>query len=268
MSQSDSLRELSELLLGAKKRYRTARATVHHALNGTLATEADRRFYGYARRRGMVYYFGALAPEDGSLPEGAPGHLTFDDSDEISRVWHEPPRRWRQETYPSGIGPRVGRSGTLFTTDPRIAYQVADGEEGRWWTYNPYRGVADRFIGYPGLRRQPPELAYLLDPSEERFYSELLDTELEVVGAGERAGHEILEILAKTVSWDHPPWNEPFIAGADHHRLSVGAEAGIILRFSAQMDGREIYVAEVTEVTFDEDFPEGIFRLDLPGMEA
>jgi hypothetical protein len=31
--------------------------------------------------------------------------------------------------------------------------------------------------------------------------------------------------------------------------------------------GREFYVAEVTEIFYDEKFPEDTFRLDLPGVE-
>ena len=55
--------------------------------------------------------------------------------------------------------------------------------------------------------------------------------------------------------------------GTTDHLLLVDAEVGTILRAAARLEGREFYVAEVTEVTYDEEFPEDIFRLDLPGVE-
>lgn len=58
-----------------------------------------------------------------------------------------------------------------------------------------------------------------------------------------------------------------FWRGADDHRLSVDVEIGVILSFSVRMDEQEIYVAEVTEVAFNEKLSDGTFRLDLPGME-
>ena len=36
---------------------------------------------------------------------------------------------------------------------------------------------------------------------------------------------------------------------------------------AARLDGREFRIAEVTELTYDEEFPEGTFRLELPGVE-
>ena len=43
-SVEDDFHELSELLLGAKKRYRSARATITHTVDGAVAEEANRRF--------------------------------------------------------------------------------------------------------------------------------------------------------------------------------------------------------------------------------
>jgi len=55
--------------------------------------------------------------------------------------------------------------------------------------------------------------------------------------------------------------------GTTDHLLLVDAEIGVILRVAARLEDREFYVAEVTEIAFDEDFPEGTFRLELPGVE-
>ena len=47
----------------------------------------------------------------------------------------------------------------------------------------------------------------------------------------------------------------------------MDAEIGVILRVAARLEGREFYIAEVTEIAFDEEFPEDTFRLELPGVE-
>ncbi len=40
----DDFRELSTLLFGAKERYRSARATITHTIDGVVAEESKRRF--------------------------------------------------------------------------------------------------------------------------------------------------------------------------------------------------------------------------------
>jgi hypothetical protein len=55
--------------------------------------------------------------------------------------------------------------------------------------------------------------------------------------------------------------------GTTDHLLLVDAEVGVILRAAARLEGREFYVAEVTEISFDEDFAEDTFRLELPGVQ-
>jgi hypothetical protein len=73
-----------------------------------------------------------------------------------------------------------------------------------------------------------------------------------------------------TISWGYPPTLfHGFFApeGTTDHLLLVDAEVGVILRVAARLEDREVYVAEVTEIVFDEDFSEGTFRLELPGVE-
>ncbi len=55
--------------------------------------------------------------------------------------------------------------------------------------------------------------------------------------------------------------------GATDHLLLVDAEMGTILRVAARLEGGEFRVAEATEIAYDERFPEGTFRLELPGVE-
>jgi hypothetical protein len=47
----------------------------------------------------------------------------------------------------------------------------------------------------------------------------------------------------------------------------LDAEVGTILRVGARLEGREFRVAEVTEVAYDEEFPDDTFQLELPGVQ-
>ncbi len=79
-----------------------------------------------------------------------------------------------------------------------------------------------------------------------------------------------MEVVVGTVSWGYPPSIfHGFYApdGTTDHLLLVDAEVGTILRVAARLEGREFYVAEVIEIAYDEQFPDGTFRLELPGVE-
>ncbi len=116
------------------------------------------------------------------------------------------------------------------------------------------------------------DFSFMLDPSEELFYYSLWD-DASVRGTGKRAhvaGRDAVEVQVETVSWGYPPtifhdFHAP--EGTTDHLLLVDAEMGTILRAAARLEGREFYVAEVTEISYDEKFPEDTFRLDLPGEE-
>jgi hypothetical protein len=75
----------------------------------------------------------------------------------------------------------------------------------------------------------------------------------------------------ETVSWGYPPYvfstYRAASEGATDYLLMVDAEVGTILRVAARLEGREFRVAEVTEVAHDEEFPDDILRLELPGVE-
>jgi hypothetical protein len=84
------------------------------------------------------------------------------------------------------------------------------------------------------------------------------------------AGRDAVELRVGTISWGYPPtiFRDFYTPeGTTDHLLLVDAEIGVILRAAARLEGREFYVAEVTEIAFDERFPEDTFRLELPGVE-
>ena len=242
----DDYRELTELLFGARERYRRVRATVRHSRRGVLATEAINRYVEYAFRNNILSNF--------DPPYDEPRYREYADLEEISRLWHERPNRWRQETDPSD------GSGTF--------YRVVDGE-GPWWFFKP-PDWADWSPTNGGGFSPDGELSGLLDPYELR-YNEL---NYSILGTGGRTfGHrsnvdvrDTVEVEAQAVSSDYAPL-EPFEAGADDYALSVDAEIGIILRLASRLRGEEYDLFEISDIAFDEVFAEGTFRLELPGVE-
>jgi hypothetical protein len=242
----DDARVLSDLLFGARGRYSSVRATVCHFRRGVLATEAINRYVEYGFRNNIL---SNLDP-----PYFEPRYREYGDLEEVSRLWHERPGRWRQQTDPSD------GSGTV--------YRVADGA-GTWWYFKP-PDWADWSPTNGGEFSPDGELSGLLDPYELR-YNELdyriLGTGTPTRGQGSTVDkRESLEVRAEAVSWDYAPL-QPFEDGADDYLLSVDAESGIILRLASRLRGEEYDVFEVSEIAFDEKFAEGTFRLELPGVE-
>lgn len=86
---SDDFEELYELLSKAKERYRSARATVVHTVDGRLAKEANRRFVDWrfdGREPGMGI-IGKPGP-----PEPEDFYHEYEDSEELIHIWHRKPR--------------------------------------------------------------------------------------------------------------------------------------------------------------------------------
>jgi hypothetical protein len=112
----------------------------------------------------------------------------------------------------------------------------------------------------------------MLDPSEYLFYHSVVgDTTIHKTGRRTTvAGRDAVEAMVRTISWGYPPIiSRDFYApeGTTDHLLMIDEEIGVIVRAAARLEGREFYVAEVTEIAYDEELSEGTFRLDLPGVE-
>ena len=112
----------------------------------------------------------------------------------------------------------------------------------------------------------------MLDPFEELFrYSLTYDANVHKMGRRATvAGREAVEVKVGKISRGYPPtvfrdYHAP--EGTTDHLLLVDAEVGTVLRAAARLGGREFYVAEVNEITHDEELPKGAFRLKLPGVE-
>jgi hypothetical protein len=261
---NDDFQELSGLLFGAKERYRSARATITHTVDGAVAEESKRRFVDWRFRQPGGSGLGILRTQEERRAHGPDRprdfYLSYEDTEQVVRLWNERPDRWREE---------------IRALDGSIVRCVVFGSaRGPRWVYDPPEtALYDAALSEPWPPDDPfTDLSFMLDPSEELFYYSLLDDAI-VHKTGRRAtvaDREAVEVRVGTVSWGYPPtiFHGFFVPeGTTDHLLLVDAEVGVILRAAARLEGREFYVAEVTEIAFDEDFAEGTFRLELPGVE-
>jgi hypothetical protein len=261
-SVEDDFQELSELLFGAKERYRSVRAEITHTDVGAVAEASKRRFIDWRFAQPGGSGLGILRTNEERRAHGPDVPQDFyheyKDTEERVQLWHERPDRWREEWRSTG-------------SEDLRGCVVAAGRNAPLWIYEPPE-TAIHVPSVPEVRDPDPNLAFLVDPSEEIFYYSLYD-DATTHKTGRRAtvaGREAVEVKIKTISWGYPPIVfRDFYApeGTTDHLLLVDVEVGVILRAAARLEGREFYVAEVTEISFDEEFPEDTFRLDLPGVE-
>jgi hypothetical protein len=250
----DDFHELSGLLFGAKERYHSVRATILHTVDATVAEEANRRFvdWRFAQGNPGMGIIGKPGP-----PVREDFYKNYEDTEEIYHLWYEKPDRWREDRYSSG--------GKL------LRCVVAAGRSKPLWIYHPPKNAF--YVPYVPEERDPdPDLAFMLDPSEELFSSSLRDEASvnKTVRRAVVAGREAIEVVVRTISWGYPPiiFRDYYAPeGTTDHLLLVDAEVGVNLRVAARLRGREFYIAEVTEIAYDEEFPEDTFRLELPGVE-
>lgn len=253
--------ELYDLLYGAGERYHSVRATVVHTVDAVLAKEANRRFVDWRFERGNPG-MGVVGKPGPSEREDFYHH--YEDCEQRIRIWRERPDRWREEVYSA--------NGRLEEAEAGAA------TEGPRWTYTRYHPELRGYLAVyaPELPKNhglETQFSFMLDPTEYVFHETFWDgTEVHKTGREETvAGRRCIEVRADTVSWGYPP--DVFSAyhasaeGATDHLLLVDEQIGAILRVAARLDGREFRVAEVTEIAYDEEFPEETFRLELAGVE-
>ena len=260
-STDEDFEELYELLSNAKERYSSVWATLVHTVEPNVAREANRRFVNWRFDQGSpgMAIIGKPGP-----PEREDFYQNYEDvSEEQIYLWRQTPDLWREEIY--------DREGRLKEAE------VYGGRNGPRWTYerdNPEK--PNNAIYMPRIPEEQPadtRFSYMFDPSEDYFSISFWDG-VEASKTGRKdsvSGRPCIEVLAQTISWGYPPdIFQAFDAsseGATDHLLLVDAEVGTILRVASRLDGKEFRVAEVTEIVYDERFPEDTFRLKLPGVE-
>jgi hypothetical protein len=233
---------------------------VVHTVDATLAKEANRRFVDWRFDQGNpgMGILGKPGP-----PEREDFYYEYEGVEERVQLWHERPDRWRKEIY---------------NAETRIVEaEVYARANGPRWTYTPQHPERERRAVYMPVvpRNQDAQMwfSFLLDPYEYLFSETFWDGTI-TSKTGRKvivSGRGCVEVRAETVLWGYPP--DVFrsyhagSAGATDHMLLVNEEVGTILRVAARLEGREFRVAEVVRVAYDEEFPEGTSRLELPGIE-
>jgi len=258
---NDDSEEVYESLFKAGERYESVRTMVVHTVHADVAEEANRRYVDWRFAHGSGF---GMVREDGGGWRRPPREdflRAYEDSRQVVRLWHERSDRWREEWR---------------TQDGSMLRCVVFGSsKGPRWVYEP-PGTA--IYVPPGAEEWPhqdpyTDLSFMLVPSEDLFSYALLD-DATVHRTGRRAtvvGKEAVEVLVATVSWGYPPaifhgYNAS-MEGTTDHVLLVDREIGTLLRVAARLDGVEFRVAEITEISYDEEFAEDTFRLELPGVE-
>ena len=84
--EHDDFRELSDLLFGAKDRYRSARATISYTIVGAVAQESNRRFVNWRFAQGNpgMGIIGKLGP-----PVREDFYREYEDAERVVSLWHE-----------------------------------------------------------------------------------------------------------------------------------------------------------------------------------
>ena len=258
---TDDSERVHELLFRAGERYESARATITHAVHAGVAGRSNRLYVDWQFAHGDGFGMEREGGEEWRRRPREDLYRAYEDSGQTVRLWHERPDRWREEW-------RTQDGSTLGCV-------VSGGARGPRWVYEPPQTAIYDPAGLEEWPRQDPstDLSFMLDPSEQLFYYALLD-DATVYETGRRttvAGREAAEVRVETVSWGHPPdifhGYDASLEGTTDHMLLVDTEVGTLLRVAARLDGREFRVAEVTEISFDDRFPEETFRLELPGVE-
>ena len=262
-TRDDDFRALSGLLFEAKERYRSAHATLLHTVNGAVAEESHRRFVNWRFAQPGDTGLGILRTKQERRAHGpdvpSDFYRSYEDTERVVRLWHERPDRWREEI--------------LAPQDRMLRCVVFGSARGPRWVYEPpHTAIRDATLSVPWQRQGSyTDFSFMLDPSEDLFSYALLD-DATVHRTGRKAtvaGREALEVRVETVSWGYPPSIfHGFYApdGTTDHLLLLDEEVGTILRVAARLEDREFYVTETTEIAYDEELPEGTFRLELPGV--
>ena len=260
-SSEEDFEEIYELLSKAKERYNSVQTTLLHTIDPNIAREANRRYVNWRFDQGspgMAILGKSEPPRREDFYQGYGG-----DSEEQIRLWHQTPNLWREEIYDC--------EGWLKEAE------VHGGRNGPRWTYerdNPEKPNNATYMPRTPERQDiDTRFSRMFDPSEQDFSLSFWDG-VTVSKTGRKArvcARECVEVLAQTISWGYPPYifdnYEASAEGATDHLLLVDAEIGTILRVVSRLEGKEFRVAEVTEIFYDEQFPEDTFRLDLPGVD-
>jgi outer membrane lipoprotein-sorting protein len=241
------LAQLLELLYGAHARFRSVRGVLREWRDSELSERAIRHEAEQQERR-QGQPVGRARSMQIAFASGPAGPAPPSEIETVVRFWLELPDRVREEhhsTHPHG------RDGLVM---------VKRGE--LWWHYDPRSGAVSNEDEPEVGSGVGDSLEQLLDPIDL-----LAGRELELLGETTFAGRRALEVRSRPRSSNNP-LIQAFRVGAQEYRHLVDCERGVLLRNAALFQGQEFGVTELSEITFDEAFPDDTFVLELPAGEV
>lgn len=129
-----------------------------------------------------------------------------------------------------------------------------------WWAYTPQSGSISNETEPEVGGGNGGDFDWMLKPA-----CLLPSLDFTPAGLTEVAGRHAVN----SVAVPRPPdprggFEAHFAHGADDVRLAVDVERGVILRAEARIDSEPFALFEITEIAFDEDFPDDLFRFASP----
>ena len=216
-------------------RFRSAKAELRRQFLPTVGLAVLER-WAATRPKGSVA-IARFIPSSGREAVVTPeNEITVQDS----RLWLDPPARWRYEVAVGG-----GDPGAVFVTDGPL-----------WWSYAPSlhaysnESAPDR---YPGQREH--QEWHLFHPDEVVAELTVTSTRQE-----DRDGRRV-ELIEGVARADHVP---SLPSGADTYHLVIDRDRGIALRMAASADGVEFSSVEITSLEMDVPLGPELFRIELP----
>ena len=156
-------------------------------------------------------------------------------------VWYSAPNRYRVE--------RAVVSG--LTTEPYS--RVLDGSDE--WYYAPSTGVFKNPSGGAYI-----ECDIMLDPRP--LLSGLRFGE---ITSGERTGRAVVEAQGTLAHVERAPESlQELGLGADRYELAADAEHGVLVELRAVFESQEMFRLTATDVAFNDELDDALFRFDVP----
>ncbi len=252
-------RDLLELLYTARDRFSSIQATFQYWYRLDLMNKASNRRAAQQPPGSVSQLFRAVPPWWPKFLKR--GHKTQESNVTgeflvLWRVWLQKPSQWRHETQ------LMGREASI---------SIIDGD--RWWSFYPTSGELHTNVvpQQGGYRKSKIPLSDDLTSIERAINQEwfldpsflLANHALKLVGDAVHAGREAIQVQAVPRQGKELVL-ESFWIEADEYELLVDKERGILLRYSAKLDGQEYAVASAESITFDKPIPKEIFSFTPP----
>lgn len=260
--------ETLELMRTARRRYKTVRAALHY--------KGDRPVIKAMKDRYEQSEIGERETNSIRGTSELDESFELDEPDDIfewrCRVWFAKGRNFPSEGDPYRIELDLSRS-----VHPGDGVDI-HAWDGRTIEPNGTVAVLDHRTGKSQPETEPFWLerardsywtTYPFDPDGPGIHSFANKLELQVNGTTTKAGREAVRLIGKT----GPAWNwdtdddrdpEPLAWGADEYEFLVDAECGVLLRCASRLNGADFHTLGITEIHFDEQFPENVFTSRAP----